>query len=205
MISDRKEWIDSATYEDIFINTNIFNDIDINNDWYVYYTQKTIWTETTDSIEIKNDNWTYPLIARQVSYINGNWINIKFGSSIDQLNIFNQLTQGGSAQGFYYEDMGEAVDTNDVTNGHPKANIKYFQKIILNGSVNYEPVELNITWKFYEEKQKIVDPNDGKEVPDTEGIWYYYIKNINGEYSRVALEADFDPTVIYYKKIVKKY
>lgn len=171
-----------ADYDDVFSNMDIFENVSLPDLTYVYFTKRAIWKQRqqyqdkSEGAIVKTDYWDYPLIARQVGYVDGILKNLKEGYAIDQLNTFNQLTQDGKKQGVYHTEIGTAVNTLD----NPDPNIKYYQKVKVEDGFKYIPITLEIVWTF----------QSGKE---------YYIKN-GDDYELVA-SRDFNSTIDYYWEV----
>ena len=139
-------WVtENASYAGIFENFNYFTDTNLQTDnWYIYYTTRVVWTETKGnySNRLRTEDWTYPILARQVGWNGREWVNLKIGPSIDKLNTFNQLTHGEKNDGVYYQESGDEIDTTKNT---PNPNIKYYKKVNGTGdTINYVPIELII-------------------------------------------------------------
>ena len=109
-----------------------------NNVYYIYYTEKTIWEQSTDEqniTTIKEENWHRPILARAVIF-KGNdiWENLKTNQAIEQINIFNQLTNYGKEQGIFYSDENYIITKDSVKNNN---KVYYIKEIDLNGEVKY--------------------------------------------------------------------
>lgn len=169
-----------GTRDNIFQDFNIFNDNNFRSyPCYVYYkTQVTqiLKANGEDSITTK-ENWTYPLIAREVGYQDGKLTNLRAEAAIDSLNVFNSLTQGGSVDGLYYANLPmTAINTSTED---PKIGIHYYVDIFAS-----EEVLLNKKYKF----------KNGVE---------YYIR-VDDEYEKVSDGALYDQRRTYYKKVEKR-
>lgn len=192
-----KEWKPNAsqinqdlTYADIFEKFEIFSGENDPHEMYVYFTKRVDWIQkpkdgTTDQeIVIKEEVWDFPLIARQVGYVNGILTNLKTGYSIDQLNTFNQLTQGGREQGIYYDvEIGETVNLKDDPRPSPDANKKYYQRKSEGDGFKYTLVQLSAKWGFHKDKE-------------------YFVLNEDGGYSKLTInnQALVDLSKDYYKQ-----
>ena len=73
--------------------------------YYVYYTERVVWI-AKDQL-LREDNWSYPKIAREVEWNGNTWNNSKVGTAIEQINTFNQLTNNGKSQGIFYDKTAE--------------------------------------------------------------------------------------------------
>lgn len=124
-----------------------------NNVYYIYYTEKTIWEQSTDEqniTTIREENWHHPILARAVVFKGSDtWENLKTNQAIEQINIFNQLTNYGKEQGIFYSDENYIVTKDTVKNGD---KVYYIKEIYPNGEVKY---------------------NEFKEEAFKEGISYY--------------------------------
>lgn len=83
----------------------------IKNQYYIYYTKqevvyryengattRTVWDEK---------NWSDPLCLNLFEYKNNSWVSTRSAKEIEQINIFNQLTNGGTEQGIKYNTDAE--------------------------------------------------------------------------------------------------
>lgn len=186
------EWISKTpsdkilTYQDIFENFEIFTGLSVEevNSKYVYYTQRTTWyarpagVSLEDAAPIKTEYWEFPIIARQVGLVNGTLANLKDGYSIDQLNTFNKLTNGGEDQGIYNAEIGTEVSIAST----PDAATHYYKRELgTSNSITYTPINLKIEWDF-------------KTGTD------YYIKNesFENQYDKATL---YESGRTYYKQV----
>ena len=98
---------------------------------YVYYTQRNVWIQTKDGqVEtIREENWSFPLIGRQVGYVDNVLENLAIGTAIDQLNTFNQLTDYGRSQGLLYKDNDVYINASLIKTGTLLVKDKFFATI----------------------------------------------------------------------------
>ena len=110
--------------------------------------------------------------------VNGILDNLKDGYSVDQLNTFNKLTNGGEDQGVYTAEMGVEVDKNSILD--PTTHY-YKRELGTSNSITYTPINLKIEWVF---------------KTDTD----YYVKNENFEnqYDKATL---YEGGKTYYKQV----
>lgn len=162
-------------YENLDIKTNpLFspyekNEIELNG-MYIYVTQQTSWyavpkADASKKSLVKSEAWTFPVIARQVAWINNELANFKLGYSIDQLNTFNQLTNGGKDQGIFYSDMAaKKVDLTVVT--IPDPDTKYYKKTTDDkGKSVFTLITLAIKWAYRDDKDYFVSNGSGGYTP----------------------------------------
>ena len=174
-------WTAAADYEAIFESFDIFpSTLKNNTEYYVYYTQRTQWTQ--NGAILRTDDWSFPIIARCVIRIDNDWKTIKSGASIDQLNIFNQLTGGGENQGIFYEDRGTPLTIDKDGKPDPDPSVQYYKMDIDKGVITYSSIELDITWNFTEGKEYYVynTENSAYELNASsyrDDIDYYYISS----------------------------
>lgn len=136
-------------------NFEIFDGItgDPNNIYYVYYTERTVWSN--QNIIIRKENWVYPTLIRAVIYADDdNWKNLKTGQAIEQINTYNQLTNYGKEQGIFYTDDAYIVTSDKKVN----TSKQYYTKTIENdGRVKYSQFTGNAfaeNTTYYEKSDK---------------------------------------------------
>lgn len=153
----------------------MFNGKDSSKDYYVYYTKQIYWEkQKLDKVEIiRAENWEYPLIARMVGPVQGELKNLKIGASIDQLNTFNQLTQGGKTEGIFYKDLGRIS-----SDSKPIVGKKYY--ILNSNTMEYDLITCTVVeWGF------------------KRGMDYY---SYDPDSSTYKLEVEYNKDLTYYRK-----
>lgn len=131
-----------------YLSTNSSTDLWLLNNWnnsdelYLYYTKKELLYEykgtlridynATDSDTVYNDditpieekNWEEPILLRKVK-VNGSLAeDIRNATEIEQINIFNKLTNNGREQGIFYQDDVYVLTTDRI----PQSGVTYYTR-----------------------------------------------------------------------------
>lgn len=133
--------------------------VDISKKYYLYYTKqedifKYIGSEQEET-PLDSRTWQYPLVLN-VFIWNGKWEKMS-SVSVDQINTFNQFTQGGKENGIFYQEKSYVL-TKDTTMQESKVyyTISFDDK--------GKPTYTEATFKTFE---------DGTKEGFAEGVSYY--------------------------------
>lgn len=176
--SDNREGklIEGSSLSDLK-NNSLFEDKE-NGEYYLYYTEQKIVIDKNRNNNIyRYNDYFYPKILRYVN-VNVNGSNrtvtdLATEGSIEKLNTFNELTNGGRAQGIEYTSATYEL-TQDLAPDNNKLNT---------GKGYYKKVE---TYE-YKETGPIVSFKDNIN---------YYIKKEDGSYEKY--NGEFDKNQNYY-------
>ena len=143
--------------------------------YYLYYSKQILVVdENRNNAVLRYGDYSAPKILRGVEIQNGIIKDLLNSTTLEQLNVFNELTDSGKADGIFYKDATYSKTTDNV----PQENK------LITGRGYYKKVD---TYEY----QK-VDINDFEDGID------YYIKNDNDEYIKVEDNADFNENIEYY-------
>lgn len=147
---DGTELKENDGYNVVFKDTSIIpNSFNINDDLYVYYTQKDVWTQEKmgESELIREENWSTPLIARGLDYnaSNGGWYNSKEGAAAEKINTFNKLTNNGTLEGIQFDGDEAYINATYINTGVLRVgdeNEEVFLATIEKNSEGKNPVKI---------------------------------------------------------------
>lgn len=166
--------------------TGPFAELDINKSYYLYYSEQKIVVdkdrvyEQNKKLPVRFDDYSKPKILRQV-FVNSDDIvvDMQTAGSIEKLNTFNDLTNGGRSQGINYTDAAYDLTTT-------------FDKNKLNtGEGYYEKID---TYKY---------TRIGTLPSFEQGVEYYYSEDNGVSYTKETNETPVKDRVYYKKELVK--
>ena len=107
---------ENKAYDYLETNLNIFDDIitkinasdenNLNLHPFLFYSVQKMWFSQRDGFYtfLKMDPWVQPKILRRVFQDGGEITSNILGKDIDQLNVFNELSNYGQEEGIFYKD-----------------------------------------------------------------------------------------------------
>ena len=158
--------------------------------WYVYYTyRQEYWNSETEPTMLDCTDWAYPQIIREIEYKEGKWVDILSGTELNQLNIFNSLTNNGRDDGVFYSTEGYTITADKTPQQGKTYYIKesYKKAIITDFKLNFIASQKSSLY--------IVTNNVYQQLGD-DTLWdpaltYFTYDEENQIYSVVDTEAEF--------------